>query len=53
MLEVLVYFQLPRDVEGDMDGLCADGDGWGNVTLQGVAHHDHLVWLDAKVATQL
>ena len=53
MLKVLMYFQLPSDVEGDVDGLSADGDGRGNVAFQGVAHHNHFVGFDTEVTAQL
>ena len=42
VLNVIKMFQLPRDVEGDVDGRGPDVKGWGDVALQGVAHHQQL-----------
>ena len=47
MLNVLVYFPLPGDVEGDEYQLCTDGQCRCDVALQRVAHHEQLLWLDA------
>ena len=42
VINVIKMFQLPSDVEGDMDGPGADGEGWGDIALQGVANHQEL-----------
>ena len=39
---ILEMLQLPCDVEGDMDSLGTNGEGWGDVALQGVADHQQL-----------
>ena len=46
MIEFFEMLQLPRDVEGDVDGPGSDGKGWGDVAFQGVAYHQQLVWQD-------
>ena len=39
VVDVVEMFQLPSDVEGDMDGPGTDGEGRGDVALEGVANH--------------
>ena len=46
-------FQLPGDVEGDMDGRGSDGKGRGNVALQRVAYHQQFVGLDTQMFAEL
>ena len=53
VLDIFEVFQLPGDVEGDMDGRSPDIEGWGNVTLQGVAHHQQILRENAQVLTEL
>ena len=54
VLDVLgMALELPSDVEGDVDGRGSDGEGWSNVALQGVAHHQQLVGQDVKMLTEL
>ncbi len=40
VLEVIMKLQLPRHAERDVDGLGAHCQGWGDVALQRVAHHE-------------
>ena len=42
MLEVVVMFQLPGDVEGYVYGAAAHGQRGRDVALQRVTHHEHL-----------
>ena len=53
MLDILGVLQLPRDVEGDVDGRGTDGEGGGDVALQGVAHHEQLRWEDVEMLAEL
>ena len=46
MIELFEMLQLPRDVEGDVDGPGSDSEGWSNVAFQGVAYHQQLVGQD-------
>ena len=53
VLDVVEVLQLPRDMEGDVDGPGADGEGRGDVAFQGVTYHQQLVGQDAQVLAQL
>ena len=53
MVEDLGLLQLPCQVEGDMDGGAADGEGRGDVALEGVAYHEHLLGGDAELMTEI
>ena len=53
VLDVFEMLQLPSDVERYMDGRSPDVKGWGNVTLQGVAHHQQILREDVQVLTEL
>ena len=53
VLDVVEVLQLPCDVEGDVDGPGADGEGWGDVAFQGVAYHQQFIGQDTQVLAQL
>ena len=53
VLDVFEMLQLPSDVERYMDGRSPDVEGWGNVALQGVAHHQQILREDVQVLTEL
>lgn len=40
MLKVFMHLQLPGDMKGNVNGLGAYGQGWGNVTLERITHHE-------------
>lgn len=42
VLNVIKMFQLPSDMERDMNGRSPDVKGWGDVALQRVAYHQQL-----------
>ena len=52
MFKVLMVFQLPGDVEGNVYGLGTDGEGWGDVALQGVAYHEQLMRCNVQVLAE-
>ena len=52
MVDIVEVFQLPGDVEGDMDGPGTDGKRWGDVALQRVADHQQVGGVDALVLTE-
>ena len=39
MVDIIKMFQLPGDMEGDMDSPGTDGEGGSDVALEGVANH--------------
>ena len=52
VVDVFGVFQLPCNVEGDMYGPGADGEGGGDVALQRVANHEQFGWVDGLVLAE-
>ena len=53
MFKVFMHLQLPGDMKRNVHGLGAYGQGWGDVTLERITHHEQFLRLDVQVTTQL
>ena len=52
MVDVVEVFQLPGDMKGDVYGPGTDGEGRGNIALEGVADHQQFRGVYLLVLTE-